>query len=147
VTALAISVTLALASAFPARAAGGQTGNIAGQVVDSATKAPLPNVAVRAASPSGSYTAHTDARGTFTFIGLSIDTYTVAATLNGYQTFVVQGVTVQGDQTLNLKQVVLNRALKTIGRTSARPGSQAYQPTQTDRSNDDLRHARDHRAG
>ena len=131
-TALAISVTLALASAFPARAAGGQTGNIAGQVVDSATKAPLPNVAVRAASPSGSYTAHTDARGTFTFIGLSI---------------VVQGVTVQGDQTLNLKQVVLNRALKTIGRTSARPGSQAYQPTQTDRSNDDLRHARDHRAG
>ena len=130
-TSVALAIVLCVTNCSDAFAAGGQTGNIAGVITDATTKLPLSNVTVRAASPSGSYTAHTDARGGFAIIGLSIDTYTIAATLNGYDTFVEQGVTVQGDQTLNVSQIRLARSLKTIGRTSARSASSAYQPTQT----------------
>lgn len=130
---IAVLVTTALLAGgtLPVRAAGGQTGNIAGQVVDVATNLPIANALVRAASPGGAFVAHSDAHGTFTFIGLTLDTYTISVTISGYEPLSQPGITVQGDQTVTLRPFGLSRSLKTIGRIAARSSSAGYQPTQT----------------
>ncbi len=126
-----VAAVLICSSAAPAFAAGGQTGAIQGTVIDAATKAALPNVAIVAASPSGRYTAQTDARGFFSINGINVDTYAVSFTRAGYDTFTVSGVTIQGDQTINLGQQPLSKVLQTIGRTASRSRASAFQPSQT----------------
>lgn len=112
-------------------AAGGQTGNLSGTVVDAQSKAPLAGAAVSAASPSGSYSARTDARGFFSILGVAIDTYTLSVQAEGYETQLQSGVTVIGDQTVGLGTIVVQKRLRTIGKVTARSRSSAFQPTQT----------------
>jgi hypothetical protein len=119
-----------VSSIGPSYAAGGQTGSLRGVVVDAGTKAPIANVAIIAASPSGRFSAKTDQTGTFSIIGVSIDTYTVTFTLPGYDTLSLNGINVTGDNTVNLTES-LQKTLQTIGRTTARSRSSAYQPAQT----------------
>lgn len=114
-----------------AMAAGGQTGNLSGAIVDGQTKAPLAGAAISAASPSGSYSARTDAHGFFSILGMAIDTYTVSAQAEGYETQLQSGVTVVGDQTVGLGTIALQKRLRTIGKVTARARSSAFQPTQT----------------
>jgi len=114
-----------------ALAAGGQTGNVSGTVVDAQTKAPIAGAVVSLASPSGTYHAKTNARGFFTILGLSIDTYTISIDASGYDVVVQQGFPVIGDQTNGLGTIALTKSLKTIGRVKARSQSSAFQPTQT----------------
>ncbi len=119
-----------VSSIAPAFAAGGQVGSLQGVVTDAGSKAPIANVTVTAASPSSRYSAKTDARGTFNIIGLTVDTYTVTFNVPGYEPLAVNGVNIIGDSSVSLTEA-LQKSLQTIGKTTARSRSSAYQPAQT----------------
>ncbi len=95
------------------------------------THAPLDGATVSIAAPSGSYHTRTNARGFFAVLGIAIDTYTVSVALTGYDSSVQNGVTIVGDQTVELGTIALQRQLKTIGSVRARSQSSAFQPSQT----------------
>jgi Carboxypeptidase regulatory-like domain len=128
---LTLLVTASFVAPSTARAAGGETGNLAGTVVDSVSKAPVKNARVTAASPSGTQIAHTDGRGFFTLLGLPVDTYTLSVESPGYDSVILNGITVVGDQSLGLGTISMAKQLKTIGRVEARSKSGAFQPNQT----------------
>jgi hypothetical protein len=113
----------------PAFAAGGQTGMLSGTVTDT-NKQPIANAAISAASPTGSYNTTTGAQGTFTIVGVNIETYVISVSAPGYDTYVLRGATVNGDQTLSLP-LTLAKTTAVIGRVGARSASGAFQPSQT----------------
>ncbi len=115
----------------PAYAAGGQNGNLSGVIVDATSKAAIAGAHVTIASPSGRFTATTDGGGHFTINGVTVDSYTLTVEAPGYEAFQLPGVTVQGDQTLTLGTVSIAKQLRTIGRTTVRSASGAFQPNQT----------------
>ncbi len=115
---------------MPAYAAGGQTGNVNGTVVDAASGAPLAGAKVALVSPSGQYTGTTDAKGIFNFLGVQVDTYTLSIQLKGYDASSLSGITITGDQNVSLSNLKLSKSLKTIGAVR-RTISSAYQPGQT----------------
>lgn len=129
--AIVLWLLTALCSPLVADAAGGQTGNVSGTVIDAQTKAPVVGAAVTLAAPSGTYAAKTDGRGFFSILGVSVDTYRLSVERQGYETLMQSGVTVIGDQTLELGSVALQKHLRTIGSVKARSQSSAFQPTQT----------------
>jgi hypothetical protein len=105
------------------------TGNIQGQIT-SPNGQPAANVGVIAAAPSGRFTARSDAKGFFSLVGLTPDTYTVTFSLPGYQDAVINGVTVNATQTTTVNQALVQR-LKSIGTTTSRAsGVSAFQPQQ-----------------
>ena len=106
------------------------TGQIIGTVTATDTKAAVAGAVVTAASPSGSYTARSDAKGVFTIVGVTLDTYTISVQAPGYLPFAVQGVTVTADEAVHLP-VVLSKELRTVGVVRARSVGSAYQPDQT----------------
>ncbi len=61
----AVVLSMTFSSTMPAFAAGGQTGNINGTVVDSASGLPVAGAKVNLVSPSGNYTTQTDSKGVF----------------------------------------------------------------------------------
>ena len=113
----------------PAFAAGGQTGILSGTVTDTNNQ-PIANATISAASPTGSYSTTTSAAGTFTIVGVNVDTYVVSVSAPGYDTYVLRGATVTGDNTLSLP-LKLSKAAQVIGRVGARSASGAFQPNQT----------------
>jgi hypothetical protein len=113
--AIVLWLLTALCSPLVADAAGGQTGNVSGTVIDAQTKAPVVGAAVTLAAPSGTYAAKTDGRGFFSILGVSVDTYRLSVERQGYETLMQSGVTVIGDQTLELGSVALQKHLRTIG--------------------------------
>ena len=113
----------------PAFAAGGQTGILSGTVTDP-NKQPIAGATISAASPTGTYNTTTSAAGTFTIVGVNVDTYTVSVSAPGYDTYVLHGATVTGDQVLSLP-LVLSKSAAVIGRVGARSASGAFQPSQT----------------
>jgi hypothetical protein len=114
----------------PAFAAGGQSGNLQGTVTDN-NGAPLTGVSISAASPTGSYTAKTNEKGSFQIVGMNVDTYTVSASYSGFDTLVLRGVTIEGDQTVNLGSETLSKVQAVIGRVTGRSPSSVFQPAQT----------------
>lgn len=127
----AVVLSLVLSAALPAFAAGGVQGNLNGTVVDQQTHKPIANVFVSAKSPSGNFSATTDASGRFTMLGLPPDTYTVSFAVKGYQDVSVPGIAVFGDMTNTVGQIAMAKALTTIARITSRARNSAYQPTQT----------------
>ena len=119
-----------LSSAVPTFAAGGQTGSANGTVVDGNTNLPIAGAKVNLVSPSGNYVATTDSKGTFNFLGVQVDTYTISITYPGYEPQANPAVTITGDQVFNLGTVRISK-LRTIGTVRARSISGAYQPGQT----------------
>jgi hypothetical protein len=113
----------------PAFSAGGQTGILSGTVTDM-NKQIIPGAAISAASPTASYSATTGPNGTFTIVGVNVDTYVVSVSAAGYDTYVLRGATVTGDQMLILP-LTLSKAAAVIGRVGARSASGAFQPAQT----------------
>ncbi len=126
-----LTVAFSVLSIGPALAAGGQTGNLNGTIIDAASKAPIAGASILAKSGSGTYSTTTDSKGVFTILGMSVDTYTVTITAPGHQTGNVTGVTVFGGETDTVGTVALNKELQTIARVTSRSMSSAYQPTQT----------------
>ncbi len=98
----------------------GTTGGLRGRVVDIVTKAPLRGATVTAASPSQTASTKTDDNGSFSFISLAPDTYTLSIQLQGYESSIGGGINVQSDQVQNLGALGLQKALQTIGSTRAR---------------------------
>ena len=97
----------------------GTTGSISGTVLNSSSKAPVPNAKVTAASPSQVLSATTDAKGRFTLLSLAPDTYTITIDKPGFAPTSNAGVTVLADQ----NQVLVLQAapqLQTIGRVASR---------------------------
>jgi hypothetical protein len=121
-----------LSSTFPAYAAGGQTGNVTGSVVDATTGAPIADAAIAVVAPSGTYKTTTDGKGFFSILGLNVDTYTISAQKTGYEVLSQAGVTIIGDQDLSLGTIKMTKvALRQIARVTARNISSAFQPNQT----------------
>ena len=114
----------------PARA--GTTGTITGQVVDSATKAPIAGATVTAVSPSQVAHVTSDASGRFIFLSLAPDTYVISAEHAGYSPLSVMGISVFADQSQSLT-LALQKSLKEIARiTSRSPLSPVRPGTGTD---------------
>jgi hypothetical protein len=122
-----------LLSPLPSFAAGGQTGNVSGTVVDATSNAPVPGAAVTIVAPSGTYKTTTNDRGFFSVLGLNVDTYSISVEKTGYEALLRQGVTVIGDQDLSLGTIKVSKAenLRQIGRVTVRNISSAFQPNQT----------------
>ncbi len=124
---MALAVALMASIAAPALA-DTTTGNISGTVT--ANGQPVPNVNVVAVAPSGRFITKTDAKGFFSIVGVSPDTYSVSFSLTGYSPATVNGVTVNPTQTTTVNQAV-SAQLKTIGSTTSRStGVSAFQPQQ-----------------
>jgi len=110
-----VIVSLMLSSFSPAYAAGGVTGSLTGTVVDSATGKTLSGAKISIAAPTGTYQATTDAKGNFSILGVSADTYTLSISAPGHKPLVQSGVSVVGDQIVNLQQIkVEDEGLTTI---------------------------------
>ncbi len=129
----AVLAVLSLAG-FLASSAGialaGTTGIISGTVTDQISHAPVANVRVTAAAPSGTYTAATDAHGFYSMAGVYPDTYTVSFQGKGYEPISEPGVAVFADQTATVNGT-LSKELKTIATAHARSAGGAFQPNQT----------------
>ncbi len=111
----------------PATAAEATTGAIYGSVADRNGR-PLANVAISAASPSGTYATMTDARGRFAILGVVPDDYTVSAELQGFQSVKTSGVNVLPGERQEAT-FTLATELRTIGRVRA--GGSAFVPGST----------------
>ncbi len=126
--ALALAALLVLLSAVALPARAGTTGTISGTVTDPAGKR-LAGITVSAAAPSQSQKTTTNGEGFYTLQNLSPDTYTVSFGGAGFQTFTVQGVTVQQDITATVDQT-LSKQLQTIGRVTANSPQNLVKGTQ-----------------
>jgi len=127
---LLAAVTAAIGFAImacPARAA--STGQIAGIVTDPASK-PLAGVTVTATSPTGVFRAVTDGQGHFIMAGVTLDTYLVTFTRQGYAMKTVAGVTVTADETVRLT-IRLDKQASTLAVVRVRSVTSAFQPHQT----------------
>lgn len=111
-------VMFALVSA-PFAVQASTTGTLRGRVVDASSRAPIAGAVVVASAPSQTAQTVTDAAGTFSFISLQPDTYTVSASKNGYEPQSQAGITVVADQSATAT-LALTKALKTIARTTSR---------------------------
>lgn len=100
-----------LMTAAPAIA--GTTGSLSGTVVSKDSGAPLVGVTVIAASPTQTASTITDAHGSFAFLSLGPDTYTVSFAKPGYDAISQPGETIFADQTSTLS-ASLTKALRTI---------------------------------
>ncbi len=105
-----------------ARAAEATTGAIYGSVSDQSGAA-LANVSISAASPSGTYSAKTDARGRFAILGVVPDAYTVSAQLRGFESVSRANIQVLAGERQEAT-FTLAAALRTIG--SVRSGNSTF---------------------
>ncbi|MDQ2866050.1 MAG: TonB-dependent receptor [Candidatus Eremiobacteraeota bacterium] len=100
----------------PLSAFAGTTGSLTGRVTDSTNGAPVAGAVITVVSASQSATATTDARGSYSFISLGPDTYTVGATRTGYEPQSQPGQTILADQSTTLN-FSMKTALKVIATT------------------------------
>jgi hypothetical protein len=116
--ALVLAFILALGAA--GEAAEANTGSLAGSVADASGR-PLQNARISAASPSGKYSATSDAGGRFAILGIVPDSYVVSAEAGGYEPGTQAGVAVFSGQQQSIA-FRLVATLKTIGtvRTTAK---------------------------
>jgi|GEM_PF-646936 len=129
--AIVASITIAASSCAQAYAAGGVTGILRGTVVDSKRNAPVAGATVFVRAGSGSYKGTTDAHGFFAFLALPPDTYSVLVSAKNYIDQTLTGVTVFGDETLQLGTIKLVAGIKTIATVTSRSSTSAFQPHQT----------------
>ncbi len=115
--ALVFTSAAIVAMSTPTSAAEITTGSLIGTVLDAAGK-PLAKVTVSAASPSGNYRTVTNERGEFSLLGVTPDTYTLSAELQGYQSGTLAGVNVLTGQ-VQRTAFRLTSGLRTIGKTRA----------------------------
>jgi hypothetical protein len=112
-------------------AAGGVYGTLDGSVVDADTRAPIAGATVTARSPTATYTATTNAKGSFTILGMSVDTYTVSISAANHEPKSLPGVVVFGDQANSVGTVALVHEVKVLGRVAVQSAASAFQPTHT----------------
>jgi hypothetical protein len=118
---LIVALVMAASATSPVAAAEATTGTFVGTVVDTAGN-PVAGARVAAASPSGRYEATTDARGRFTMLGVTPDTYVVSVERSGYQATVRSGNLILPGQTATLT-FQLESQLRSIGHVSTVTGA------------------------
>jgi hypothetical protein len=124
---LAALVLCAFLTAQATLAASLTTGDLYGVVTDSAGGKPLAQVTVHAVSPSGNYTAQTDAQGRYLISNVAPDTYTVTFSMGGRTTVEIPGVTIVAGARPRLDTKL---EVQTIGRVRVvRPGG-AFTPNE-----------------
>ncbi|MHB8462485.1 MAG: carboxypeptidase regulatory-like domain-containing protein, partial [Vulcanimicrobiaceae bacterium] len=123
-------VAVFLMSTLTTLAAGGTTGNLSGTVV-SAKGVPVAAVAVTLVSPSSVLKTTTDVHGSFRYIGVPTDTYAISFQKTGFQSRTITGVTIVGDGSVSLGNVVLTEGLKTIAKIVSVSANSSFNPTQT----------------
>jgi hypothetical protein len=125
-----VLVALLAVSLLPLQAGAGTTGGIVGRVLDSATNAPIAGVTVTANAPTQSATSITDASGSYRFLSLGPDTYTLTFTKDGYEPVSQPGESVFSDVTTTLN-VTMIKALKTIAHVTSASGGNLVKAGQT----------------
>ncbi|HEY7993394.1 MAG TPA: TonB-dependent receptor [Candidatus Eremiobacteraceae bacterium] len=95
----------------------GTTGALSGSIVQS-DGSPLSGAKVTATSPSESASTTADANGHFVFVSLTPDTYTVTASLDGYDPTSQPGVTVLADST-QVTRITLHQTVKVLGHVTS----------------------------
>lgn len=125
-----IPAALLIAVLLPLGTFAGTTGGITGRVVDSQTQAPIAGVTVTANAPSQSASSTTDATGTYRFLSLEPDTYTLSLTKEGYDPLTQPGLSVFADQTQTVN-VVLIKTLKTIAHVTSTTAANLVKAGQT----------------
>ncbi len=124
-TALAVlafaAAELALLTPPAASAAESTTGVIVGTVA-TAAGVPIAGARINAASPSGTYSTTTDARGRYQILGVSPDTYIISAEAPGYAEVSEAGIAVLPNSTRS-DTIALSKELRTIGKVSATAGA------------------------
>src|SRR5581483_8280055 len=113
---------------LPVSARAGSTGGIVGRVVDAATQAPIAGAVVTASAPS--QTATTDASGSYRFLTLVPDTYTLAVNKSSYDSVVQPGLSVFADQVQTFN-VAMNKTLRTIAHVTSREAANLIKPGTT----------------
>src|SRR5579884_3937942 len=106
-------MTLGTAHAYGAEAT---TGTITGTVT--ANGAAVADAHISAASPSGTYTATTNARGRFALLGVRPDTYVVSVQAAGYEPAAQNGIVVLPNQNQPVSFQLLSH-IKTIANVQA----------------------------
>ena len=96
-------------------------------MVRSANGAPIAGAEVRAAAPSMTRIATTDASGHFVMLALSPDTYTINLSRSGYENISFVGVTVFADQTAAVAYTMRNK-LRTIAHVTTAADSSLVKP-------------------
>ncbi len=115
---------------WPKTASAGTTGALQGTILQTSGRAPVANAVVSVTSPSQTASTRTDASGTFTFISLAPDTYTLAVMKQGFEPLSVPGVTILADQTQSLN-FSLTASLRTIARVASRSALDVVRPGTT----------------
>jgi hypothetical protein len=121
---------LLIGALIPLSALAGTTGGITGRVADASSGVPLAGVLVTATSPSQTAKSTTDASGTFRFLSLAPDTYTLSFSKSNYDPVTQPGVTVVADQVQTF-DAKMPRALRTIANVTARSAAALVQPGTT----------------
>ncbi|HKU80618.1 MAG TPA: TonB-dependent receptor, partial [Candidatus Tumulicola sp.] len=116
---LAVAFLLAAFAASAASAPASTTGTLRGRVVDAATNAPIVGASVSATSPSQTAATVTDASGSFSFLALAPDTYTLRVEKSGYTPAVQAGASVFADQA-SAFVISMTPALRTIAHVASR---------------------------
>src|SRR5215469_4975426 len=125
-----IPALLLAVSILPLQTNAGTTGGIVGRVVDSATQAPVAGVEVTASAPTQTATSVTDAGGTYRFLSLGPDTYTLTFTKSGYDAQSQPGLSVFADQVQTVN-VAIVKTLKTIARVTSQAAAKLVKSGQT----------------
>jgi hypothetical protein len=120
-----------LVTPLPTFAAGGASGSLRGQIVDPTSNAGVPDVAVTATSPSGSYKQTSDGSGHFQFLQIPTDTYILSFEKKGYEPQSLTGVTLIGDNTVELGAIKFQKAVRVIGEVTTHDRNSAFQPSNT----------------
>jgi outer membrane receptor protein involved in Fe transport len=123
-----VAALVLLGIAVPARAS--TTGSIRGRVVDSATNAPIAGAKVTAESPSQTATLLTDSTGSFSFLALSPDSYTLRVEKTGYELASQPGAVVFADQSSSYV-ITLASTLRTIAHVASRSSGSLVRPGTT----------------
>lgn len=121
------AVVLSMVLGQETRVLASATGQITGHITDATTHTPIAGAAVTAASPTGVYKATTDARGYFAIVNVYPDTYRVSATAAGYQTNLVDGITVDQNNSISA-DIQLTKEATVLGRVTVRGVMSVVQP-------------------
>ncbi|MBV8722906.1 MAG: TonB-dependent receptor [Candidatus Eremiobacteraeota bacterium] len=116
------AVLVAIVACWCVRAGASTTGSLRGRVTDAATNLPIAGARVTADSPSQIATAVTDVSGTFSFLALAPDSYTLRVEKSGYEPASQAGAVVFADQAASFV-IALSPALRTIARVGTRSSS------------------------
>src|SRR5580704_8568528 len=92
-----IPAAVLMAALLPLHAAAGTTGGITGRITETGTGAPVAGVTVTITSPSQAATTTSDASGTYSFLSLAPDTYTLSYSKDGYDPVTQPGISIFAD--------------------------------------------------